>query len=160
MTQGSQRSAQFEFPDFPWHFSPFSLTFPDLMARIWQVSEVSTENLSEARKNFVPTNIGFYKIILSRNIWQNLVHLSQIKFPNPRKKKKKNWNFLTFQKETFFPDFPRFPLMLGTLVTTLDGKRKNISAASAALFSAGLQVQSIWQEAPITMHHTTDYSEN
>ncbi len=64
-----------------------SLTFPDLTARIEQVSQI----------NFEPTIIGFYRN-MSRNIWTNLVHLSQIKIP---------WLSLTLDKKILkFPDFP------------------------------------------------------
>ena len=98
--QGSHQSACFKFPDFP---RSFSLTFPDLMRRIWQVSH---ENLSEARKIFCTyKHIAFKNT--SRNIWQNLVHLSQIKIPwLSLTLDKKYWNSLTFQKKIFFPDFP------------------------------------------------------
>ena len=91
--QGSQWSARFEFPDI----SPlFSLTFPDLTARIGQISHI---NPSKSSKTFGPTNIGFNEN-MSRNIWQNLVHLL-----------KPDQNSLTFTDSRLakilkFPDFP------------------------------------------------------
>ncbi len=49
ITQGSQLSARFEFPDFPWHFSGI---FPDLPTQIWRIS---LEIPSVARIFFLPT---------------------------------------------------------------------------------------------------------
>ncbi len=90
---------------FPDIFRSFSLTFPDLTARIWQVSQI---NPRQARKKFVPTNIRFYKN-MSRNI-KNLVYLGQIKIPwLSLTLDKKYWNSLTFPdfpEGNVFPDFP------------------------------------------------------
>ncbi len=55
-----------------------SLTF--LRHFPWLSLTLGHKNPSEGKKNFVPTNIEFYTN-MSRNVWQNLVHLSQFKIP-------------------------------------------------------------------------------
>ncbi len=101
--QGSHQSVRFKSPDFPWHFS---VIFPDFP---WPHSTnlTSIENKSKRSGGKICTYIkGCYKN-MPRNIWNNLVYLSQIKIPWLSLTLDKNyWNSLTFQKENIFPDFP------------------------------------------------------